>query len=241
MKENADIARWTKRYKRALCLFLEKRPGVSMLPALQLGRQAVDLALEPLDVARIHEQVLKSLILKKNTARGRQAVIGRAMKFFAETLVPIEQTHDAAKEDVLRVTRLGEELRARTAESSASTRRLARGVVRRRASESALKTSDERHAVLVKESRDLESRLQGQMRRIMAAQERERRKSSHNLQNEIAQVLVAIHVRLLTLKEAANANTENLKKEIAETQALVRQSVQTIKRLAYESGVHHET
>jgi len=78
------------------------------------------------------------------------------------------------------------------------------------------------------------------MRKILSANEDKRQKASSKLQNEIAQILVAIHVRLLTLKEATKANTENLKKEIAETERLVKESVQTIKRLAYESGVHHE-
>ena len=135
---------------------------------------------------------------------------------------------------------LGEELRERTAESDASTRLLKRGVVRRKASETALENSGARRALLLEKSRRLEGRLQDQMRQILATQEEKRRRASRQLQNEIAQILVAIHVRLLTLKEAFKANSESLKNEIAETQSLVKQSVQTIKRLANESGVHHE-
>ena len=78
-------------------------------------------------------------------------------------------------------------------------------------------------------------------RKILSAQEDERQKTSRQLHDEIAQTLLAINVRLLTLKKAAKANTENLKKEIAETQRLVKQSVKTIQRLAHEFGVHHET
>ena len=211
-----------------------------MQSALGLGRQAAALGLEPLDVARIHEQALQALSVPNGSLRSRQRILARTKAFFEETIVPIEQTHAAAKEDVRQVAELGKELRQLTVESSASTQRLKKGVVRRRSAETNLKKSGERHARLVKKSQALEGRLQEQMRQMLAAQEDERLASSHNLQNEIAQILVAIHVRLLTLKEAAKANTDSLKKEIAETQALVKQSVVAIQRLANESGVHHE-
>ena len=42
-------------------------------------------------------------------------------------------------------------------------------------------------------------------------------------------------------KEAAKANTGSLKKEIASTQRLVKQSVKTINRFAREFGLQHET
>lgn len=240
MKDNPEKARWAKRYPAALRNYLGQGPRSSLRPALGLGRQAAALGLETLDVARVHEQALRALIVPNGSPRSRQRMLLRTKKFFEETLVPIEQTHAAAKEDVRHVAELDEELRLRTAESSASSQRLKQGVMRRQSAETDLRKCGERHARLVKKSVGLEGRLQEQMRQILAAQEDERRASSRKLQNEIAQILVAIHVRLLTLKEAAKANTESLKKEIAETQALVKQSVVAIQRLAYESGDHHE-
>ncbi|HAL92320.1 MAG TPA: hypothetical protein DCM68_04760 [Verrucomicrobia bacterium] len=240
MKENPEIARWAQRYQTALRNHLGQGPRAGLGPAFELGRQAAAFGLETLDVARIHERILKTVVVPHGAARSRQQILSRSRNFFEETIVPIEQTHAAAKEDVRHVAELGEELRRRTAESSASARSLKRGVAQRQAAETELRKSGESHARLVKKSQGLEDRLQDQMRQILTAQENERRTSSRKLQNEIAQILVAIHVRLLTLKEAAKTNTENLKKEIAETQALVKQSVQTIQRLAYESGVHHE-
>lgn len=240
MKENPEIARWSKRYPVALRTYLGQGPRATLRSALGLGRQAAALGLEPLDVARIHEQALNALIVPNGSPRSRQRLLSRTKAFFEETIVPIEQTHAAAQADVRHVAELDAELRQRTAESSASTQRLKQGVVRRQSAETDLKKSGERHARLVEKSQGLEGRLQGQMRQILAAQEDERRTSSRKLQNEIAQILVAIHVRLLTLKEAAKANTDSLKKEIAETQALVKQSVMAIQRLAYEGDVHHE-
>ncbi len=240
MTTSPDVARWVRHYQSALQAYLGQGPGASLRVALGLGRRAAVLGMETLDVARIHEQALKSLIVPTGSLRSRQRMLSRTKTFFEETIVPIEQTHAAAKEDVRHVAELGEELRLRTAESSASAQRLKQGVVRRQKAELNLKESGERHVRLVKKSLDLEDRLQEQMSQLLAAQEDERRTSSRKLQNEIAQILVAIHVRLLALKEAAKANTDSLKKEIAETQTLVKQSVVAIQRLADENGIHHE-
>lgn len=240
MKQNPEIARWVQRYRAALRSHLGQGPRSGLGAALELGRQAAAFGLETLDVARIHEQVLKTVVVPHGAARSRQRILSRSRNFFEETIVPIEQTHAAAKEDVRHVAQLGEELRARTAESSASDQLLKRGVARRKTAEVAVGKSQGRHARLVEESHLLEGRLQDQLRKMLAAQEGERQESSRKLQDEIAQILLAIHVRLLTLKEASKADTENLKKEIAETQALVKQSIQTIHRLEHECGNPHE-
>ena len=78
-------------------------------------------------------------------------------------------------------------------------------------------------------------------RQLFSAQEDERHKSSHQLQDEIAQLLLGINVRLLTLRKAAKAGAGTFKKEIASTQRLVGQSVRTTNRFAHEFSLHHET
>ncbi len=238
MKPN--VTPWPRRYQTALRKYIGPDRKSTLRPAFELGREAAVLKLETLDVARIHEQALKALILPSDTSSGRQRIIERAKQFFEETLVPIEQTHHAAVEDARQVAQLKQTLRERTAQSADSTRRLKRVVVRRQASETALDASGKQHAKLVQKSHSLQSELQAQMHTIMSANEEQRQKTSLQLQNEIVQLLVAIHVRLLTLKKAAKANTDSLKKEIAETQRLVTQSVQTIQRLTNESDDHNE-
>ena len=71
--------------------------------------------------------------------------------------------------------------------------------------------------------------------------EDKRKKISHDLQDEIAQTLLGINVRLLTLKKEAGLNAEGLQKEIASTRRLVDKSVAGIKRFAREYRKHHET
>jgi hypothetical protein len=69
---------------------------------------------------------------------------------------------------------------------------------------------------------------------VLAAQEDERKKISRELQDEIAQTLLGINVRLLTLKQEARSNTKGLKNEIASTQRLVLKSAKSVRRAARE-------
>jgi signal transduction histidine kinase len=126
-------------------------------------------------------------------------------------------------------------------ESSASARRLKRGIVQRQAAEQALEKSGKHRVELLAESRRLQKHFRHLTHELLSAQEHEWHKTSHHLQDEIAQTLVGINIRLLTLKEAAKANTQGLKKEIASTLWLVRQSVRTINGVAHEFGLHHAT
>ena len=52
------------------------------------------------------------------------------------------------------------------------------------------------------------------------------------LNDEIAQTLLGINVRLLTLKRAAKGSPETLAQEIARTERLVEESMQSIDRFA---------
>ncbi|MFZ4768262.1 MAG: histidine kinase, partial [Roseimicrobium sp.] len=104
----------------------------------------------------------------------------------------------------------------------------------------ALKTSEKASSLLLKESRLLEQHLQDMARQLLSAQEEERRRMSLQLQDDIAQTLLGIHVRLLALKTEASANHAVLTKEITTTQRLVAASVKTIKRFAREFGIHDE-
>ena len=235
VKTNAGTTGWSRRYQAALSQHLKQGSGASLKPALGLGRQAVALGLETLDVVRFHEQALMALTSLGGSAMTRQ--IERAKRFFSETIVPIEKTHRAALKNDVRVRQLTQALHRRTAESSASTRHLNQSIAQRQAAEATLKNNGKHGAGLLQESKRLQHRLRHQMREILSAQEDERRETSRQLHDEIAQTLLAINLRLLTLKTSAKAKTEGLEKEIAETQRLVGQSVKTMHRLAQEFGV----
>ena len=104
--------------------------------------------------------------------------------------------------------------------------------MRRETVEAALKKSGERYTRLLKESLQLQEGLRQLTQRLLAAQEQERNKISHELQDEIAQTLLGINVRLLSLKQEARKNTCGLENEIASTQRLVAKSAQSVRRAA---------
>lgn len=239
-RTDVKAAGWARRYRTVLRRHMKDGSGASLQPALRLGHRAAELGLETLDLAAIHEQALASQKSPGGTVKDSRQLFKRATAFFAETLVPIEKTHRAALKAKVRADRLTRTLRRRTEESSVSSRRLADGIARRRAAEAALKKSREHLTRLLQKSSRLQDRMRVQTREFLSEREGARRKSSRQLHDEIAQALLAINIRLLTLKIAAGANSQNLEKEVAGTQRLVKQSVAMIRRVAHDFGVRHE-
>jgi signal transduction histidine kinase len=205
--------------------------------ARDLGCQAAALNLETLDVARIHEDALATL----EASRSKDGVIKRAEIFFAEAVTPIEETHRAALKANVLLSRLNQTLCRRTVDLAASQRSLKRGIVQRKTVEQALKKSGEHSRKLLKELLRLQKHLQRLTHQILSAQEDKRKKISRDLHDEIAQTLLGINVRLLTLKKEAAIDASDLKKEIASTQRLVDKSVKSINRFAREFGIHNRT
>jgi signal transduction histidine kinase len=196
----------------------------------------VALGLETLDVAKIHDKVLAAV-----EGSSRDGVLRRAEIFFTEVIAPIEKTHDASLKANARLNRLREALDRRTASLARINRSLRRGVARRKTAEKNLGASSGQSKKLWEESRNLQRQLRQLAHRILSAQENKRKKISHELQDEIAQILVAINVRLLSLKKGATARAEDLRKEIASTRRLVNISVKRIRDLAREFSKPHET
>ena len=144
------------------------------------------------------------------------------------------ETHRAARQSKIDLNRLNETLNRRTVELAATNRQLQRGIVRRKSVEAALKKSGEHYARLLKDSLQLQEGLRQLTHQVLAAQEDERKKISRELQDEIAQTLLGINVRLLSLKQEARTNTKGLKNEIASTQRLVVKSAKSVRRAARE-------
>ncbi len=94
--------------------------------------------------------------------------------------------------------------------------------------------SARRHDRALGESLELQKHLRELTHRVLASQEAERLKLSHELQDEIAQTLLGINVRLLALKKQARAGGAELKNEITRTQRLVLRSAQSVRKFARE-------
>jgi signal transduction histidine kinase len=218
----------SQRYVTVLRKHLEQGPRASLSPALGLGRRAVKLGLETLDLARIHERAVAALELSSR----KDGFIKRAQIFFTEAITPIEETHLSARKAETHLHQLTENLGQRTAELAATNRQLRQGTVQRKTVEAALKKSGERYTRLLKDSLQLQEGLRHLTHQVLAAQEDERHKISHELQDEIAQTLLGINVRLLSLKQGARSNTRGLENEIASTQQLVAKSAQSVRQAA---------
>jgi signal transduction histidine kinase len=222
------LIRLSQRYETALGKHMNQGPRANLHPALALGRQAVALGVETLELARIHERAVASLKLSD----GKNAAIRRAETFFTEAITPIVETHRAARQNRTDLNRLNGTLILRTRELAATNVLLKRGIVRRKSVEAALKKSGEHYARLLRESLHLQEGFRQLTHQVLAAQEEERKKISHELQDEVAQTLLGINVRLLSLKKEARVNTDGLKQQIVSTRRLVANSAVSVKRVA---------
>jgi signal transduction histidine kinase len=203
------LIRLSRRYTSALRKYLKAGPCASLQAARGLGREALALGLETLAVARMHEGALAAI----EACSSRPGMSKRADTFFAETMVPIEQTH-------------------------ASNRSLKQGVAQRRTAEGEFQRNGKHYAKLLEKSCCRQEHLRHVAHQMISAQEVERTKLSRELQDDVVQTLLAINVRLLSLKGAARGDVANLTKEIASTQRLVEQSVESIHRFAHELETH---
>ena len=222
----------SRRYVTALRKHLNQGPRASLQPALGLGRRAVVLGLETLELARIHERAVTTLEISSL----KNGFLKRSDIFFTEAIIPIVDTHRAARQSRMQLNRLNERLGRRTAELAVTHRQLERGIVRRKSVEAALKISGEHYTKLLKDSLQLQEGLRQLTHRVLAAQEDERKKLSGELQDEIGQPLLGINVRLVTLKQEARNNTRGLKNEIASARRLVLKSAKSVRRVASEFG-----
>jgi signal transduction histidine kinase len=230
MKQN--LTRLAQQYETALRTHLEPGARTNLLPAVGLGRQAVTFGLETLELARIHEHALATIkpLNPKNGASRRAEI------FFAEVNAPIVETHRAAQRSKVHLNRMKEALGQRTEELAATKRRLQCGVVRHKVAHAAAEKSGLHYKKCLEESLELQKRLRQLTHRVLTAQEDQRKSISLKLHDEIAQTLLGINIRLLSLKQEARINHKGFKKEIASTQRLVGNSVKSVRRVAHELG-----
>jgi len=230
MKQN--LTQLSQQYVATLEKHLKQGPQASLSQALELGQRAVALGLETLDLARIHEQALITLELS-NT---KNAMTKLAGIFFTEANTAIEATHSAARKTKVDLSKLMAKLGRRTKELAASNRQLQKGVVRRKSMEDDFAKRGKHHQKSLKESLELQNRLRRLTHQVLVAQENERKKISCELQDEIAQTLLGISVRLLSLKQEARSNTKGIKNTIASTQRLVANSARSVRQAGRKIG-----
>jgi len=228
------VTGFSRRYHDALRKHLKRSAAGIPNPAKDLGRQAMTLGLATLDLARIHEQALTTVVLPSDSSSRRKGIVRRAGTFFAEAITPIEKTHRTAKEANANLSQMIRTLNQRSVELAASNRQLQQEIAQRKAVEESLRKSERHQYQLLVESRQMQEQLRLLSRQLLSAQEEERKMISRELHDVIAQTLTSINVRLANLKQDARKKASGLERNIARTQQLVEQSVNIVHRFARE-------
>ena len=221
-------------YQLALRQQLAQGAAADLEPARELGRYAMTLGLETLDMARIHEIALVSLVLPTYSASTNNSLMGRAGLFFAEAITPIEQTHRGAREANAHLNQIVKTLSQRTLELANSVAELKQEILQRQVVEESLRASELTSNKLLERSQQMQEELRFLSRQLLSVQEEERRKISRELHDVIAQTLTSINVRLAGLNAESNASNSELHKQITSTQRLVEKSVDIVHRFARE-------
>jgi signal transduction histidine kinase len=229
MKRKIQVA---QRYQTTLRNHLRAGPRASLAAAHGLGTEALDVGLQTLDLAKLHEEVLVTQVLPACPPRTRAAMIKQAGIFFAVAITPIEKTHRSATAATAHLKKFIETLSQRTVELAASNLELNLEITQRKAVEEKLKRSERHYSELLRRSDSLQEQLRHLSRQILSAQENERKKISRELHDVIAQTLTGINVRLAALKTGSALNTSGLERNIDRTQRLVAHSVNIVHQFA---------
>lgn len=231
-KIKIKLSAFARKYLATLRKHLKKEAATTEEVSHKLGLQAMKLGLETLDLARIHEEAMTTLVTPPLSSLIRNEIIQKAGVFFAEVASPIEQTHRGAQEANVHLRFMIETLSQRTVELAASNEELKQEVLQRKAAELSLRTSETNTSNLLIKSHAMQKELRMLSRRLLSAQEEERKSISRELHDVISQTLTGINVRLASLKKRCTNGTKELYKTITITQQLVEKSVDIVHRFA---------
>jgi two-component system sensor histidine kinase DegS len=210
-----------------------KRSGGSVAPT-DLGRKAPDSGVETLGLARSHERALVSTASSHEFSESKASMLGRAGSFFSDAIVPIERDHRTNRESFDYFKAKAATLLVHTASLAAGNRRLEREVRRRKAGEEAVRKVKERYLELYQHSQFMQKKLRSLARKIITAQEDERKQISRELHDEVVQTLVGINVELAALSKGSSLGISALRAKITRTQRLVEKSVTAVHDFARE-------
>jgi signal transduction histidine kinase len=219
-------------YERALHRYLAGGAAASLKPAVRLGRQALALDLETMELSLIHERSLIKQALPLTSVEARNLVIKRATRFFAEAVLPLEATHRAAREVSAHLSELNKAISQHTRDLLGANRKLKQEIARRKTAEQTLRKSRKDTNALLAAARRTQKQLQMLSRRILSAQEEERKQISRDLHDVVAQMLNGINLRLAELRKVTASSSADLDKKISHTQRLVEESVDNVHRFA---------
>jgi len=223
-------------YLAALRRHIKHAPGSreGKRAAEKLGILALKRGLTTPGVAQVHQRSLVSLGLIRYPADSGEDAVKRAADFFTAAVKPIEDSQGGLAEANARLQAAVETLSQRSDELGAANEELRQEIARRKEVEDSLRTSELTSSQLLAKSREMQEELRYLSRRLIVAQEEERKRISRELHDVIAQTLTGINVRLSTLKLETTANAKDFQKKIAFTQRLLEKSMGVVYRFAFD-------
>ncbi|AHF90323.1 histidine kinase [Opitutaceae bacterium TAV5] len=177
--------------------------------------------------------------------QGRQScetsLVGGGRTVFCADLQATSATPRAGADTCCRVAVTNIEARKQAEEAqhrvellAASNRKLEEEIVRRQATETALRKSELHTRRLLDQSQQLQKKLRLISHQALTVQEDQRKKISRELHDEIGQILVGIIVHLDNFTREAEINPKRIRETITPLRRLVEKSVRTVHRFARE-------
>ena len=219
-------------YKGALSRFLEVMPRCDLTEANELGIEALAQGLEILDLAILHQEALIVLVIHPTATGNHPEKVRLAGTFFAEAVTPIEASHRAVREVNTKLNSAFKKLNQQATELVSSNAELRLEIETRTLLENSLRVSEATSSLLLTESLNLQEELRFLSRRLLVAQEEERKRISRELHDVASQTLTSINIRLAALALQTENHSQEISEKLAETQRHVEESVNIVHRFA---------
>lgn len=176
----------------------------------------------------MHERCLQQL----PGLRGRSVVQERAGLFFRDVIRPLLARVAVISRSRLATSRLELRLKRRNAELESTRARLQRSVLVRQRLQATLKRSGDQNSRLLAQSLRMQEVFRQTTRRVLIRMEEERGKVSRQLHDDVAQTLLGINVRLISMRKDASDQSRWFRNRMASTRRLVGQSAKSMKSMA---------
>jgi len=198
-------------YHSALRDYLAQPNEATLRQGYEIGRAAISAELDVFDVIRLHHEALNEGVVSADPAAAvRCAPMIEAFLF--EALSPYETAYRGFR----RAWELLEQLNTTLAGHN-----------------EALALSNAQLEDEISMRQRTEAKLLERSARVPTAQEEERKRISRGLHGEVSQALAAVNVALTMLKRHAASDSE-LRQKVAEAEALLVSSMESVHRFARE-------